>query len=255
MEERLNQWVVEHLGMAVFLMCALSFLLLAAAWWARGVYEKVKKIDKLPCEERGDKLAVAETKLEVLQKLPCEEHKEKLEKTSTALSTLKSLPCEQHQTKLDEHVRIITRLDTTIELLKALLYTSRQEMGAGDFTQTQSPLSITDSGREMIERTGMQAMFEENWQRISDFVTGKAQSMNPYDIQEMLIEQCVVYPERFLSAEQIDLLKLDAYNTGNVLASYMKALAVLARDRYFSEHGINVADVDAYTPKKEGENP
>lgn len=225
--DKLNDIIIEHLGVSVFIMAAAVGALLFLAWWARGVRDRVRRIDGLPCDERGAKLRSAETRI----------------------AQMEERPCDVHRRKLDDHAQIITRLDTTIELLKSLLYTPKGDAGAQPFTQSQSPLSITPAGRDMMARTGMQAMFDERWAVMADFITAKAHSLNPYDIQEMLIEQCVVHPEKFLTPAQIDLLKLDAYNTGNVLASYMKVLAVLARDRYFAEHGINTADVDAYDPK------
>ena len=227
--DRINEIIIDNFGIAVFIMVLVAAFMIFGVWWARGIYDKVKKMEHLPCDERGSQLNKAEAKL---AKVDC-------------------LPCGKHEAKLDGHTQIITRLDTTIELLKSVLYTPKQNSAGEAFTQSQSPLTITDAGHEMMERTGLQAMFEERWSLISSFVTEKARSMNPYDIQEMLIEQCVVHPDKFLTAQQIDILKLDAYNTGNVLASYMKVLAVLARDRYFEENDINISEVDAYAPNAE----
>lgn len=76
-----------------------------------------------------------------------------------------------------------------------------------------------------------------------------------YDIQEFLIQQAVVYPEKFLQPEEIDKIKLDAYNTGVNIVPYMKVIAILARDRYFSEHNILVEDVDKHDPLNKNKKP
>ena len=106
------------------------------------------------------------------------------------------------------------------------------------FTQTHSPLSITDKGWEMIHRLGVDKMFENNWTRIKSLITENVEHKNAYDINNFCIEQAVVYPEKFLSESETAVLKDDAYQNGDTLASYMKVIAVLARDRYFKETGL-----------------
>lgn len=249
--DKLNELVIDNLGISFIIVSLVAWALLHGAWWARGVRERMRKIDAAPCKEHGEALQRAEKQIVQIADRPCKEHGDALQRTEKQIAQITDRPCDIHRQKLDDHARIITRLDTTIELLKSLLYTPKSGPETQPFTQSQSPLSITDAGRAMMERTGLSAMFEEQWPAMSAFITEKARSLNPYDIQEMLIEQCVVHPDKFLTTEQIDLLKLDAYNTGNVLASYMKVVAVLARDRYFDEHDINTAEVDAYGPKGE----
>lgn len=55
--------------------------------------------------------------------------------------------------------------------------------------------------------------------------------------------------------EEIDKIKLDAYNTGVNIVPYMKVIAILARDRYFSEHNILVEDVDKHDPLNKNKKP
>ena len=121
---------------------------------------------------------------------------------------------------------------------------SNHKVIADPFTQTHSPLSITEKGHEMIKRIGMDKMFESNWERIKKLIEECSESKNPYDIQQFCMQQAVVFPEKFLSEKQLDTLKTDAYNTGIPLTSYMKVLAVLSRDRYFKENGIDISEVD-----------
>lgn len=61
---------------------------------------------------------------------------------------------------------------------------------------------------------------------------------NAYDINEYCIQHAVVYPERFLQPDEIDTIKKDAYAQGLALMDYMKVIAVMARDKYFEENGI-----------------
>lgn len=72
--------------------------------------------------------------------------------------------------------------------------------------------------------------------------------MNPYDIQQYCIEQAVVFPEKFLLENDLNKIKMDAYNSGNSLTSYMKVVAVLSRDLYFKKYNINLEEVDRNDP-------
>lgn len=174
---------------------------------------------------------------------------------------IENLPCTKHEEKIDGHISNhgsmeanIARMATTIEFIQKSIdgltqtIQSNNKNLADPFTQTHSPLSVTPLGMEMVEETGLSKMIDRNWESVNRLIEENATSMNPYDIQQFCIEQAVVYPERFLLAEDLDKIKMHAYTTGNSLTSYMKVVAVLARDRYFSEHGIDIQEVDANNP-------
>ena len=91
----------------------------------------------------------------------------------------------------------------------------------------------------MMRRVGMQAMFDENWERIKPLIDEGVSDKNPYDIDQFCQEQSVVFPEKFLKKDQLDVLKADAYREGLTLTSYMRVIAVLSRDRYLEIQGLN----------------
>mgnify|MGYP007011373928 FL=1 len=176
-----------------------------------------------------------------------------------------SLPCEKRKEEIDLHSKnhvetskSIERIETTLGFIQKTMDQLAQKgnkLIIGPYTKSHSSLSITDAGREMMERLGVGEMFEKNWLRIDEFIEDKLEYKNPYDIQEFLIQQAVVYPEKFLQPEEIDKIKLDAYNTGVNIVPYMKVIAILARDRYFSEHNILVEDVDKHDPLNKNKKP
>ncbi|WFE87231.1 hypothetical protein [Parabacteroides chongii] len=174
-----------------------------------------------------------------MENLPCQENKEKI--------TL-------HSEKHNETSKAITRIETSLQFMQKSIDSLAQSIQKDNkfiidpYTKSHSPLSITIAGRNMIERLEVDKMFERNWERINSFIEDNASSKNPYDIQEFLIQQAVVYPEKFLQSDEIDKIKIDAYNTGVNIVPYMKVIAVLARDKYFSEHNILVEEVDKHNP-------
>lgn len=197
-----------------------------------------------------------------VEKLPCKEHTSKLERVVAVETRINSLPCAEHMEQIrhhaEDHTSVVSRLssiDTTLTYLQKGIDGLNQSLQKGSgividsYTRSHSPLAITEQGYEMIERMGIQEMFKANWSRINSLIQSE-NLQNPYDIQQFCIQQAVVFPEKFLSDEELNKIKLDAYNTGNPLQSYMKVIAVMARDRFFDENDIDVAEVDQHDTSK-----
>lgn len=209
MKEALLKWVLDNLPQYVIIVCVVVVTIIFLVWWCSGIYHKVKKIDKLPCDAHAKQIASG---------------RELQATTNTA----------------------IAKIETSIEYLQKSIDALSQNMQKNKiiidpFTQSHSPLSITDKGKDMLKATGIDKMFERNWSRISKDIENNAKSNNPYDVQQYCLEQAVVFPEKFLQKEELDTIKNVAYNSGVPLASYMKVIAILSRDRYFSEKGIDIS--------------
>ena len=224
MEDKFVDIIVEHLGLAFFVGVLLVGCLIFLVWWCRGIYEKVKSMDNLPCNENREKINL---------------HSERHNETSQAIARIEAT--------LGFMQKSIDSLAKSIQKENKLII--------DPYTKSHSPLSITEAGRKMMDRLGIDDMFEKNWPRIEAFIEDKLEYKNPYDIQEFLIQQAVVYPEKFLQIDEIDKIKLDAYNTGVDIVPYMKVIAILARERYFSEHNILVEDVDKHDPLNKNKKP
>lgn len=199
MEDKINDIIIEHLGLSVFIFCVLIVGIASVSIWCYKMYTKVKRIDEFPCTK--------------------------------------------HQEKMNEHDNAVGRIETAITYLTKEIDTAmrtfqQHNIKTDGFTQTRSPLSITEQGWDMVRRLGLEKMFNNNWERINDLISKGVESQNAYDIDRFCVEQAVVFPDKFLSENEISILKEDAYKSGLLLTSYMKVLAVLSRDRYLKEHNI-----------------
>lgn len=199
MEKDISKFIIEHFGLSTFIMCVIIVGGIALVVWCHNVYLKVKRMDNLPCDRQKEKMALHDNTL----------------------------------TKLETSIEYLTKeIDAAIRAFQG------QNIKTDSFTQTNSPLSINDTGKQMMERVGLEDMFNKNWGSIKEFIDGNVKDKNAYDINAFCVQNAVVFPDKFMSEDDLKVLKADAYNTGVPLASYMKVVAVLSRDRYFEENHI-----------------
>ena len=199
------------------------------AWWGRGIKEKISKVD---------------------------DHEQHMNEFRDAVARINNLPCANHEHNIDRHDQEhrdmntrLTRVETSVEFLQKSVEDLTKNLQVGDkklilgsYTQSRSPLSITDKGREMMQRVGMGEMFERNWDRIERLINEGVEDKNAYDIDQFCMEQAVVFPGKFLGREDIGVLKDDAYEQGMSLTSYMRVVAILARNRYLEEHPVEARE-------------
>jgi len=100
------------------------------------------------------------------------------------------------------------------------------------YAASHSPLALTDKGVEKVKELGINNMIDKKWNDISILVSDNVKSKNPYDLQQFLIAQCLLFPDKFLEADDLDKLKIDAYNEGLNIDSYMRIIAILLDEKF-----------------------
>lgn len=186
-----------------------------------------------------------------INNLPCDNHTEKLGELQRKNFDKSELPCKTHSEKIEKHSESVSRIDTTLTFLTKSIEEMNSQLqkmnNTVPFTQQHSPLRISERGWEVVKKLGMDKMFVNNWDRIKQFIDDEVESKNAYDINEFCIKYAVVFPEKFLQPEEVNVLKNDAYIQGLTLMEYMKIIAVMARDKYFEENNINIEGIDPST--------
>lgn len=186
-----------------------------------------------------------------INNLPCDNHTEKLGELQRKNFDKSELPCKTHSEKIEKHSDSVSRIDTTLTFLTKSIEEMNSQLqkmnNTVPFTQQHSPLRISERGWEVVKKLGMDKMFVNNWDRIKQFIDDEVESKNAYDINEFCIKYAVVFPEKFLQPEEVNVLKNDAYIQGLTLMEYMKIIAVMARDKYFEENNINIEEIDPST--------
>lgn len=129
----------------------------------------------------------------------------------------------------------INELQKDIAFLKGIFGNSKNE-----FMQGHSPLSLTEKGNIVSKEMNAEKRISVNWELICNTIDKEIQDKNPYDIQQYCLETMVVEPEKFFGEKDLQELKLYAYQQGKNFADIAVVLAIIIRDRYFAEHGIEV---------------
>ena len=107
-----------------------------------------------------------------------------------------------------------------------------KQLTTDPYAVSHSPLALTEKGIEKVKYLGINNMIDKKWNDISYLISNNIKSKNPYDIQQFCLEQCLLFPEKFLEVDDLDKLKLDAYNEGINIDPYMRIIAILSFEKF-----------------------
>lgn len=219
----------EYFGNAIFVgivvVICLVTCLVFFIWHLRGIKDRLKKLDDLPCETHSQNITDLTITTHKIENLPCKNHGEKLKIQDNSFHDLDKTVAKI-ETSLDYISRMVTQNSISNQL-------------PNDFTQQHSPLVLTPEGKEMVTKLGITNAINNCWDDIKIMIDLEVADKTAYDIQQYCMEQAVVFPEKFIDSETIKRVKEDAYTNGKSIVAYMKAVAVIVRDRYFKENNID----------------
>lgn len=158
-----------------------------------------------------------------------------------------NLPCDRHEQSLDILKETTNDIKLSLIKLETILAMSSGTPNIGKLTQSHSPISLSPEGKKIANSLKYEDILNKNWDKISSII---AREKNPYDIQVEFITKLITDYDKYVDAASIDNIKNDAFLRGIPLIEYLRMLGIMARDRYFSEHSINIGDVDANDPIK-----
>lgn len=163
-----------------------------------------------------------------------------------------NLPCKSHEESIDKLVTSINNVNITLGKLETgqedihrMINIMASSSPHSVFTQSHSPISLTEKGKKIAEALGLDKVLEKNWSSMESIIDDEK---NPYDIQMEFISRFILDSEKYIDADSLNAIKNDAYLSGIPLIDYMRMLGVMARDRYFAEHSINISEVDENDP-------
>lgn len=118
-------------------------------------------------------------------------------------------------------------------------------------TQSHSPISLTERGKDVAEKMGIHDIVVRNWEKISAYIDQHVASKNAYDIQQFCIEVASISLDSFFVKEDVARIKNFAFESGQNIAYYGSMIGIIVRDHYFAMKHIDIKEVDANDPAKQ----
>lgn len=168
-------------------------------------------------------------------------HQKELDKVKDDVKKMPTIDANhtQFEKRVDKIEGTLTDMRSDIMEIKVALKTT----SSTPLTQSNSPISLSDRGREFAEKHRAEEIVDKHWTQISQLLKA-IDSENPYDIQNYIFKDVSIRLEDYFGKEQVDKLKIIAYNEGLDLFSISRLLGVIIRDRYFAENNIDTSLLD-----------
>jgi hypothetical protein len=144
--------------------------------------------------------------------------------------------------KIESHIDNIRK---DISFLKAMIDVF-QSIPIKYVAKRESPVSLTDLGKEISEKLKAEEMVSKNWDKIFNDLELNVGDKNAYDIQKYCLETSIINLSKFINESDVDSIKMHAFNEGNPLAFYAPIFAIIIRDKYLEIKEIDVLEIDKH---------
>ena len=154
--------------------------------------------------------------------------------------------------KFGQHDRLISKIEVFTERfikMEAKFDTIYMNNLKGSPVQSQSPISLTTVGHEIVANLNAAAILAKYRGRLLPLVEASS-PQNAYDIQVATMKACREDMLAMLDANELDAVKNAAFQRGIQAEDVMMVFGVMLRDEILKEKGIPVADVDTHDPQR-----
>jgi hypothetical protein len=151
---------------------------------------------------------------------------------------------EEKITKVEGLADKVLVMTTKVDLIYEHTLGPRRPVAA------QSPISLTNIGREIAEKIKANTILEKCLPQLTSEVDAitPGNPGNAYDIQLAAMK---VAKEKMLSClneSELIAVKQEAYDRGLLVEDILAIFGVLLRDRILNNKGLSILDVDKHTP-------
>ena len=137
-----------------------------------------------------------------------------------------------------------TNVDNKLQQLRAAVIKLEKALFKESFTETLSPIALTDTGRQISEEINAKSIVARLAEKVE-----VGPDPDAYQIQTA----CFRYAEGALFKElndaELRLLRKVAFDRGHNIESYETIFGILLRDHWLSELGKEPSEVDVHDPE------
>ena len=116
-----------------------------------------------------------------------------------------------------------------------------------DTVKGQSPISLTEKGEKIADKTGLKEKIINHLEKIKSFINIDDLN-NPYDIQTESLDKAQKCFENFFTEQEKSKIKLHAYKKGVYLMEIYPIIGVIIRDIILKEKNISINEIDKHNP-------
>jgi len=148
--------------------------------------------------------------------------------------------CTELKDRVNSVETSVKKIEGEIQYVKSTLNTmvNMIQNSTQAVMQAHSPLALTEFGEQLAAGFGADAIVDRDFPTIRAKIDAEVTAKTPYDIQTYCLEKIPVFPEQFLDAEAMAVIKSYAFNNGKTLFELLKIVGIKARDAYFKATGI-----------------
>lgn len=136
-----------------------------------------------------------------------------------------------------------TNVDNRLKQLRAAVIKIEKHLFKESFTETLSPISLNDTGRQISNAINASAVVE----RIAENVQIRP-GMDAYQIQTVCFDYATSTLFQRLNDAELKLVREVAFDRGHDLQSYDRIFGILLRDYWLAKLGIAHREVDIHDP-------
>jgi len=149
-----------------------------------------------------------------------------------------------HNKRLDNVEAIkdtVISLSTKIDLIY-------QNTLSNPLVQSQSPISLTESGKTISKEVGANDIFDKHWDKLLKLIDKKSPK-NAYDIQQCAFSIAKEQLIELLNEDDLVNIKKVAFSHGILVEDIMSVFGILLRNKTLEVKDIPISDVDKHDNK------
>ena len=174
--------------------------------------------------------------------------------TAAVLVTMLVIRVNRTKKRVDGIEKVIDGIQKAIQKMASEISSLKFFLRRGrSYTERLSPVALSKEGKEVAESLSLESIVSDNWKDIRSRLTKKqeeAEDDTPYTLQTVCFEIAEEY-SNFLKKEELEKVKTFAYHEGVDISSFSPIFAIIIRDKYFAEKGMNVSNANKAQPQKE----
>lgn len=151
---------------------------------------------------------------------------------------------QSHEEKIS---RVENLADKVLEIRVKVDLIYQYSLGPKGLTAPQSPIGLTEKGKEVVEKIKANAILERCLPQLIKEVAVENPN-NAYDIQTVAMRVAKEKMLGCLNEAELTTVKEEAYIRGILVEDIMSVFGVLLRNHILEQKGISISDVNKYAP-------